>query len=624
MVIENGYANIIGRVDLSKEKAIGQKIGADFSKKLLGGSGFAAKFLYEELESDVNPLSPKNILFFGIGPFQGTSILSSGRWTVCTKSPLTGFWADSSCGGHAPWYLKTAGFDSLVFQGRSKNPVYAYVHDGEVELRDAGSIWGKDSHEANQAVKDDLGKEDVYVSTIGPAGENLVRFACVVNDNHGYCGRGGLGAVMGSKNLKAIAIEETEDVTPADPEKLQKVKKDWLGDLKESKGVEGNREHGQIRAVELRSETGVLPMKNWKQDEWEEAHKISAPDVTEKFELKPWPCENCMMGCHRRITGGGLPEWVQELPGPEYETASLLGANLLIDDPEELFKANALCNRYGIDTMEMGGIMGLVCECYEEGMLSEEELPAKPKWGSGEALMKFIEATKDRDGFGSVIAEGIKATAQHIGGDAQRRAIHVKGQSAPAHDPRAHYSMGVAFATSLRGACHLRGFPKLVTLGVPLPEADFDEMPDRHDWKRKGELAAVKQDEMNIYNSLVSCWFYRAEGGLKLSQFADALNAITGWNFDGKKLLKVGERITNIQRSFNLKMGQDPIGDDSLPIRLETPHDVGGSAGKTPPMKKMLEEYYDYKDWPGGVPSEQKLKELNLSDSIDLKELGYR
>lgn len=609
---DGGYFGRLARVDLSADKSFDQELDASYCRRYLGGSGFAARTLYDEVEGDVDPLGPENRLVFGVGPFQGTDVLGSGRWTVCAKSPLTGLWSDSTGGGHAPWYLKPAGFDGLVVGGRAESPVYLYVHDAGVEVRDASRIWGLDSFEATDAVREDVGR-DVKVSTIGQAGENLVRFACVVNDKHGFAGRSGMGAVMGSKNLKAVAVEGTEDVPVSDPGALEDIKREWVEELKENPSVERNRVHGQARAVESREANGLLPMGNWTGDSWEHAEEIGAPRITEEFEIRPWPCEKCMMGCHRRLTKESLPDDLREGPGPEYETLAMLGSNLLIDDAETLVRANDLCNRYGIDTIEMGGILGLVYECYEEGLTSEADLGLRPEWGSGEALLRSIEMVKDREGFGSAMAEGIRVTAERLGGDAPARAAHVKGQSVAAHDPRAYFSMAVAAATSLRGACHLRGCPELEENGTPLPEAGLDEPnTDRFDWRQKGVVAAVAQDEMNVYDSLVTCFFYRSTGKLTVTQFADALDAVTGWGMEPSELMETGERITNLQRLFNLKMGQDPLLDDALPPRFEVPHDEGGAAGRTPPMDRMLRDYYEYRGWPGGVPSDEKLEELGL------------
>lgn len=618
-MLRGGYNGKILRVDLTKGKAKEVKINEKLCRKFLGGVGFASKIIFDEVGYWVEPLSPENRLVIAVGPFQGTGILGSGRWVFCSKSPLTSIWADSTAGGYCGREFKRAGFDAMVIQGRAPKPIYLWIHDGEVEFKDATHLWGLDGFETEDFIKGELEDPKVRVAPIGQAGENLVKVAAIIAEKgHGCAGRCGMGAIMGSKNLKAITLRGTSGVPIAEPDKLKEIKDRLLTLIKEAGFTKTNREHGQPVVVVPREQNALLPMKNWAQDRWPEgAKKIGAPRYTKALQAKPSPCADCIMGCHRHIKVMedmvGYPEnYTFEGYGPEYETLAMLGSNLLIDDLKAIVRANELCNRYGMDTISVGGLLGFAFECFEHGLITTEDTGGiELKWGNAEAMIAMVEKIGKREDFGSVLAEGIRAAAEKIGNGASKYAFHVKGLDIAGHDPRAFFGEAVETVTSTRGACHIRGFPEAAALGVLLPEVGIDEVVNRFEWKNKGYIAAKYQDYMQIHNSLVWCFSY-ISSGVTLTDQIELLSAITGWNnLTPAKVMTIGERITNLQRAFNVRMGIRKE-DDVLPQRFFTPHKEGGAANKIPPMALMMSEYYKTRGWRNGIPTKDKLIELGL------------
>ena len=613
MPIKGGYWGKILRVDLSKEKIKVETFDDSFARKYLGGVCLAARLIYDWVVPNTNPLGPANLLVFATGPFQATTIGGAGRWVACARSPLTGYWGESNAGAHAGPRLKKAGFDAIAISGRASKPVFLWIHDGEAELKSAMDYWGSDTFETTDAILKDLGENDKTTSivAIGQAGENLVRYACIAVDKHGYHGRTGMGAVMGSKNLKAIAIKGTLTPPVADPDKLQETWNEILDKVMEAPFTKENREHGMPAAMVPREENGLLPMKNWAQDRWPEgAKKLGTPRYTEELRIEPWACEYCIMGCHRKITN---PEYPREGPGPEYETLAMLGSDLLIDDLKVQVMANDLCNRYGIDTIELGGILAWAFESYEKGILTKEDTDGvELKWGSGEALLTMIEKVAKRDGIGNLFAEGIRACVAKYP-QTKPWAVEAMGAVVAAHDPRAFFGEVITTIASPRGSCHIHGFAEAIELGVTIPELGWGEAMDRFEYINKGRIGAVYQDIQQFWNSLVWCFFYWFSN-VTLTDLVNLVNVTTGWDVTPEEARIIGERAVNIQHSFNLKMGLDPEKEFVLPERLETPHKEGGAAKMTPPWRYILREYYTEREWVNGIPSKDKLLKLGLDD----------
>ncbi len=613
MALKGGYWGKILCVDLSSGETSVGTFDESFARKYLGGVGLAARIIYENVTKSTNPLGPGNVLVFATGPYQAANITGSGKCSAAAKSPLTGYWGESNGGARIGPQLKRAGFDALVITGRAKRPVYLWVNDGKAEIRDGNKFWGLETPDVVDALAEAVGDARAAVSSIGPAGENLVKFACIANDKHGYFGRCGLGAVMGSKNLKALVVRGTLKPPIAEPNKLKEVYKDVLKAVKES-GMAGFGVDGQQGDFNRCYEEGLLPMKNWAQDTWSEASKIGTPRFTEELQMKPWGCPYCALGGHRRITN---PTYKSKTAGPEYETMAMIGSNLLVSDLHALVQANDLCNRYGLDTMETGAILGWAFECYEKGLITKEDTDGiELKWGSGEALVKMAEKIAMREGIGNLLAEGLRACVEQVP-DSKSAAVEVMGQAVGAHDPRAYFGQTVTTIASTRGGCHIHPFAEAMEMGAVIPELGITEAIDRFDATKKGYVGAIYQDIGQLWNSLVMCMvFFFAD--ISLTDQVNILNAITGWDVTPEEAQKIGERIVCLQQMFNLKMGLAPNEENVMPERFAIPRKEGGATGQVPPWQDMLKENWETKGWVNGVPTRDKLIELRL-DNIESK-----
>ncbi|HIH98361.1 MAG TPA: aldehyde ferredoxin oxidoreductase family protein [Thermoplasmata archaeon] len=611
-MLKGGYWGKMARVDLTNSKVSFQKFNEEFAKKYLGGAGFAARLIWDWVPKHADPLGARNLLVFATGPFQAAPIASAGRCAAAARSPLTGFWGESNAGGHLGPVLKKSGIDAIAIAGRSKRPVYLYAHDGEVEIRNASTYWGMETVGTTDAIKRDISERGISVAAIGPAGENLVRFANILNDKHGCFGRTGMGAVMGSKNLKALVARGSLDPPLKDRDELMRIyKEEILPKVKKAEFTKINAEHGQPIVVVPREANGLLPIMNFKQDRWKEgAEKIGVPRYTEELKIKRWPCEYCVMGCHRKITAKGYPN---ETSGPEYETLAMLGSNLLVDDLKSIVVANDLCNRFGMDTIELGAILGWAFEGYEKRMITKADTGGiKLDWGSGEALVEMVERIANREGIGDLMAEGLSSCSSKFP-ESKPFAIGVMNMGVAGHDPRAFFSMVITTITSPRGSCHLHGASEGIEAGETLPELGYNEPMGRFQVKGKGEIGVVYQDIQQFWNSLTWCFPYFSSG-VNLTDQMGLLKAITGWNMTPRDARTIGERVLNLQHAFNLRMGLVPEWDFVLPQRFQAPHKEGGAAGKVPPWKEILGEYYKTREWVGGMPSEGKLLDLGLED----------
>lgn len=615
-----GYWGKILRVDLSTGKVSTQEFDEAFARKWLGGVGFGVKLLYDEIPAGADPLGPDNIFFIGVGPIQGkTGVLGSGRFAICFKSPLTGFWGNSTGGGHLAEAVKKAGYDGIAIKGAASKPVYIYIDEDNVEIRDASHLWGKDVAETEEILLKEVGDPKAQVVPIGPGAENLVRYAALcIEKGHGNAGRMGGGAVMGSKKLKAIVIRGDKAVPVKDPEKLKALKKEVAEAVKNNDFAKANREEGQAMAVIDREKLGLLPIKNFSQGRWPEgAKKIGSAggDFNPTLNPKPDTCSNCVMGCHRRVTIQEGGPYDMDGYGPEYETLGMMGSNCLIDNLKAINLAGHLCNLWSIDTIEFGGVVGFAMEAFEKGFIKEEDLGFPLKWGDGDAMIKLLELIVfKKNKMGELLGQGIEVAAQQLG--CPEIAVTVNNAVIPAHDPRAFFSMAVNYATGPRGPCHVTGFSEGSELGVPFPEYDLPGL-DRFSDELKGRAAMAWQDMAMFDNSLTYCLFYDFAGYTHQLK-ADILNAITGWDTDTKELIVgVGGRINQMCRLFNLKHGLIPAINDRLPPRMFQPLSEGGAAGKVPPLKKMLMEYYQERGWVNGIPTAETLKKFGLEFAID-------
>ena len=415
-----GYTGKILRVDLTKGKVEAEKLDENLAKKFIGGSGLATKILYDETGPETDPLGPDNRLIFMTGPFAATPIITSGRHHVVTKSPLTGAYTESDSGGTWGPFLKRAGFDGIVVSGKSSKPVYLWVADGKAEIRDASRLWGMDTYDVEPVIRKETRNEAV-VASIGPGGEKAVRYASIMNDGKDAraAGRGGAGAVMGSKNLKAIAVHGSLQVEIADPEGLRASLKEISPMV--AKNAEGMRKNGTAGGLATFEALGSLPLQNWKyQGRWEQgASKIAGPAMTERMLTGNYYCEKCVIGCGRRVKLDKGPFAPVEGAGPEYETVAMLGSLCLVDDLEAIAKANELCNRYGIDTISCGGAIAFAMEAYEKGLITKKETgEIELQWGRGDVMVKMVEKIGKREGLGHLLGEGVRIAAEKIGKNA--------------------------------------------------------------------------------------------------------------------------------------------------------------------------------------------------------------
>jgi len=606
--IKGGYWGKILWVDLTNGKTSVETFDDAYARKYLGGVGLATKIISDKVTKHTSPLGAGNVLVFATGPYQATDIAGSGRCSACAKSPLTGYWGESSAGGHIGPQLKRCGFDAIAITGRARKPVYLWITDNKIEIKDASKFWGMDTVETTDAVREDLGEKTVGVSAIGQAGENLVKYACIANENHGFFGRCGMGAVMGSKNLKAVAAKGNLKPPIAEPEKLKILYTDLREKMLANPFVERFREHGQAMATAPREQNGLLPMKNWTMDNWPEVKNISPPLYTEQLKTKPWACPYCFVACHRRISN---PEYFPaDTGGPEYETLAMIGSNLLIDDLAAVVRANEILNRYGIDTIEIGAILAWAFECYEHGLITKEDTDGiELTWGNGEALVAMSEKIGKREGIGNLMAEGLRACVDAVPGS-QLFSVEAMGQAVAAHDPRAFFGQVVTTIASTRGSCHIHSNVE----GGAIPELGITA-GDRFDNNDKGHVCAIFQDTSQIDNSLTACIVY---GGFGLTNKTKLLSYMTGWDdITPQEVGKTGERIVCMQQLFNIKMGMVPEVENVMPERFTKPHKGGGAAGQVPDWKKILKEYWQAKGWDEhGIPTEAKIKELGLEDSL--------
>ena len=607
----HGWAGHILRVDLSRGTATKEPLRLDWAEEYIGGRGLAARYLYEEMDPSVDALGPDNKLIMATGPLTGTNASCGSRYMVVTKGPLTGAITTSNSGGHWGPELKFAGYDMVIVEGRADRPCYLLVDDDRVEIRDAAGVWGKVVSETEDAIRDETGMPELRVAGIGPAGENLVRFACIVNDKHRAAGRSGVGAVMGSKNLKAIAVRGNQGVRVARPRDYMSAIWSYHEHLAESPGRQGLTELGTAPTVDLVNTFGGLPTRNFTAGQFEGTEAINGESIKDNWLVANKACFACNIACGRvtQVSPNADKYMVNMHPrnwkvageGPEYENLWSLGADCGVDDMDAIVMANYLCNDLGMDPISMGATLATAMEMYERGLLSDEQTGMALRFGDGKALIAMTEATGFREGFGDELAEGSKRMTDKF--EHPEYFMGVKGQEFPAYDPRGFQGMGVAYATCNRGACHLRAWtPGIETSG------EYDP----HGTDGKSVWVAEEQNRTTAHDATGICMFTTA--GAPLDDLIPVLSAATGVDYTMDDFVHIGERIWNIERLWNLKAGLTAA-DDTLPKRLmEEAHKEGPSAGVTVDLDAMLPDYYAARGWTAdGRPTREKLMELGLA-----------
>ncbi|RLG49230.1 MAG: aldehyde ferredoxin oxidoreductase [Thermoproteota archaeon] len=594
-------------VDLSEKKAELKELDRGWVKEFIGGSGLACRLIYSMVDASMDPLSPASPLAFMAGPLVGTSAPSCGRHVVCGRSPQTGLWGEANAGGAFGARLKKAGVDGVLIVGRAEKLSYLYIRDRECEVKECEELRGATTFEAQDTISRDLG-ERASVACIGPAGENLVGLAGVANDGGRIAARCGLGALMGSKNLKAIAVSGSLEVKPAKPSEFKRAASEARQQILELLTTSMYRELGTSGYAEMGQEIGDMPAKYFTQGVFEEVSRISGVAMASTILVGRRACYGCPIGCGRVVKLSGRYQ-TPETDGPEYETVAALGSLLLVSDLEGLAYANYLCNLYGLDTISMGVTIGFAMLLYEKGAVTKEDVGFELKWGDVEAVHRLIEMTAMGEGFGKQLAKGVKGLAARYG--MEEYAAHVRGLEIPMHDPRAFLGQAVCYATSPRGACHLQGDVWLVDLGQEFPEVEITS-GDRFSDEGKGYVAARCQNLRSVYNSLIMCQF--ANVSVKL--IADMLSHATGWSYSVEELMKAGRRIFDLKRCFNMKLG-DTAASDRLPKIVLEPLKEGGTQGHVPDLSRQLKELYEARGWDPetGKPLKETLVELGLEDA---------
>ncbi|MDA8665772.1 aldehyde ferredoxin oxidoreductase family protein [Litoricolaceae bacterium] len=607
------------RVNLTKGTCTSEALNMEWAMDYLGSRGLASKYLVEEIDPKVDPLSADNKLIMATGPMTGTTASTGGRYTVVTKGPLTGAIACSNSGGYFGAEMKFAGWDMIIFEGKSDSPVYLMVENDQAELRDASHLWGTSTWHTEEQIKKENQDPQIRISSIGKAGENQVLFSCVVNDLHRAAGRSGVGAVMGSKNLKAVAIRGTQGVgNIANPAEFQKVVAEKKQVLAENAVTgEGLPTYGTQVLMNVINEMGALPTRNFKDVQFESANDISAEAMAKPREsdgkahlVTNQACFGCTIACGRiskidkeHFSVVEKPQYHGASGGLEYEAAWALGAANGVKDLEALQYANLICNEQGFDPISFGATIGAVMEMYEKGILDEKKIGLKAPFGSAEALCELVDMTASGEGFGAEIGLGSKRLCEKYG--CPELSMSVKGQEFPAYDPRGIQGMGLTYATSNRGACHLRSYTVASeTLGIPIKT-------DPLVTEGKPGLVMAFQDATAAFDSAGLCVFTSFAWGL--GDIQPQIDAACEGDWSEEKLQEVGERIWNLEKMFNLAAGFTKE-DDQLPKRLTTePAKEGPAKGLVAGVPEMLPEYYEIRGWDKeGVPKADKLKSLGL------------
>lgn len=608
----NGWCGKILRVDLTEKTILVEKLDQKVARDYIGGRGFGIYYMNKELNPLCDPLSPQNMMIFATGPLTGTTAPTGARYMVMTKSPLTGAVTCSNSGGFFPMELKKTGYDAVIVTGKAVKPIYLWIDQGKVEIRDAGHLWGKTTHDTTDMLQTETHPK-ARVACIGPAGENQVRFSAIMNDKDRAAGRSGVGAVMGSKNLKAIVARGKQKITLADPEKFISFNRNILGAFKESVketplGLTVNGTAGVVMTTNL---LGVLPTKNWQQGTFEQWEDINGETLTEKYLQGSKACFSCPIGCGRK-TKVDLPGFEGEGEGPEYETIYAMGSNCMINNLAAITKANYLCNELGLDTITMGATLACAMELFEKGFISEKEIGGTLIWGDANALVRFTRMTAFREGFGDRLAEGSFRLAESAGHP--ELAMVSKKQEFPGYEPRGAQAMGLAYATSPIGGSHMRGDPAYFELfGIP-------QALDPLEWKGKATPTKAFQDLSAIIDAAGLCIFFAvrnlADRTLEVKPIGilEYLNAATGADYSIDELMTAGERIINAERQFLVNAGFSRK-DDSLPPRLtRDAAPTGPAKGHVCHLDNMLDEYYQVQGWTlDGIPTPEKLAELNLA-----------
>lgn len=619
-----GYNGKMLRVNLT-EGTLAEETPSEVTyRKYLGGSAMSLYFLLKEQKPGIDPLGPESKLLFMSSVVSGAPLAGLPRYTVAARSPLTGAFGEAEAGGFWGPELKSAGFDGVIVEGRSPNPVYLWIKDGKAEIRSAAHIWGKDTGEAERLIREELGDGRIRVAQCGPGGEKMVRYACVLNELKHVNGRTGMGAVMGSKNLRAIAVRGTRRLEMANPEKVREIGKKVVELIKAAPLAQSLKTYGTSRNVMGLHNTGILPTRNFHAGQFEGAEAISGEKMTDTILVKSEGCYACAVQCKRAVKVEGRYAAAPEYGGPEYETLAALGSLCGIGNLEAIAHGNEMCNRWGLDTISTGVCIAFAMECTQKGVLSRQDTDGIDlRFGNADGMLEMIRKIASREGFGDILAEGVQRAAEKIGKGTEEYAMHIKGEELPMHDPRGKQGLGLGYALSPTGADHIEAphdsllttdnwvFREAKPVGVLEPMSAMELGP------KKVHQFTSTQHIFSFFNSLGVCNFAAAPySGFKLPLLAEAVEAITGWNTSLYELMEVGERMTTMARVFNIREGFSAK-DDRLPERLFEKLEPGTPREKSimrEDLAKAITLYYGAMGWDEktGIPTDGRLSFLGL------------
>lgn len=613
-----GYAGTVLRIDLSRKRVAKTELEKDLALGFLGGRGFNSQRLFQEIPRGLDPLSPENKLMFATGPLVGTMFPTASRFNVSAKSPLTGILGDSNAGGHFAAEMKYAGYDQIIFEGRSPEPAYVFIDDDVVRIEEAGHLWGKDVYESDKILREDLKDNNVQTAIVGPAAENGVRFAGIFADLMRAAARTGMGTVMASKRLKALVIRGSRPIEVADPERFMKISEEVEDAIYEHPQYWPRVKMGTTRILMPVNEMGLLPTRHFIEGVFEHAAEVSGERLAEKYNVKSRGCFSCNIPCSRFyvVREGRFAGLRAE--GPEYEALSAFTARVGNADLELALKANDMVNRLGLDALTTAECISWAMECYAKGWLSKETADNLDlSWGNGDALLALIEKIARREDFGDVLADGVRAASRKLG-FGEEIAMHIKGLEMIQADPRGLKGYGLGFTVASRGGDHLRSEPFVELSDDPKRGVELFGVPEatqRLEWKGKGKLVSYFENWCAVVDALEVCKNIAENMEvLPFDKAAEAIRAATGLDIDATAMAKVGERIVNIERASLVREGITRR-DDTMPSRfLREPLESGRSKGSVFELEPMLDEYYAERGWDlrTGIPTRQKLQELDL------------
>jgi len=617
-----GYMGKQLRISLKDKSYKTEKIDTQVLKDYLGGVGYAAKILYEELEKGIDPLSPDNKIIFATGPLTSYRVPGGGSIEICFKSPLTMAWGEARCGGNFGPDMKKAGYDFLIIEDKATEPIYLFIDNSRIEFKDASYLLGKTVSEKTRMIYEELENKDISIMCIGIAGENLVNIATVMFGGRA-AGRCGGGAVMGSKNLVAIAVKGSGKIEPENPDDYNIALKEIRNVVKNSEIAKGFREFGTMGDMGGNDAAGDWPTKNWQANNWGKGQELFDYYSKHNFIKNEMCYKGCPIACGRIASVKEGKFKTPKHDGAEYESLSAFTAFVFNENMDAAIHSSYLCNEYGIDTISAGGIIAFAMECYENGLISKEDTDGLDLcWGNANLLPILVEKISKREGIGDILADGVLKAAKKIGKKAEKFAIHCKGLEGPAHDSRSGKALAVTYGTANRGMCHIH---PLEGMAYDSGKFDFGMIPygvpdpnriDRWDEKGKGKIVKILQDGLIMPDVLGVCKFFMY-AGVTLEQYAQLLSALTGWQLGGKDLVKIGERINNLQRLFNIREGFSKK-DDSIPDRAKQRPLFGAYQDEDKCIVKdyegMLKEYYKARGWDTetGIPTKEKLLELKI------------